>query len=79
MGFLVVTVELVLAGETLLVVFATDGWAFKGFGIDAVLGRVVTFHVAEAFSGEFAVGFTASIISMLAVMETLFLMTQQVK
>ena len=79
MGFLVVTVELVLAGETLLVVFAADGRAFEGFGIDAVLGRVVTFHVAEAFSGEFAVGFTASIISRLAVMETLLLMTQQVK
>ena len=38
MGFLVVTVELVLASETLLVVFAADGRAFKGFGIDAVLG-----------------------------------------
>ena len=41
MDFLVVTVELVLASETLLVVLAADGWAFVAFGIDAVLGRGV--------------------------------------
>ena len=77
MDFLVVTVELVLAGETLLVVFAVDDRAFEALGIDAVLGRVVTFHVAEAFSGEFAVGFTASIISRLAIMKCSLFMPQQ--
>ena len=77
MDFLVVTVEMVPASETLLVVFAADDRAFEVFGIDVVLGRVVTFHVAEAFSGEFAVGFTASIISRLAVMVLVLLMRQQ--
>ena len=76
MDFLVVTVELVLANETLLVVFAVDGWAFEAFGIDAVLGRVVTSHVAEAFSKKFAVGFTAFIIPGFAVMVMVLLMTQ---
>ena len=37
MDFLVVTVEFVLASETLLVVFAVDDWAFEVFGIDAML------------------------------------------
>ena len=41
MDFLIVTVELVLASETLVVVFAADDWAFEAFGIDAVLGRGV--------------------------------------
>ena len=41
MDFLDVTIELVLAGETLLVVFAADGRAFEACGIDAVLGRGV--------------------------------------
>ena len=77
MDFLIVAGELVLASETLLVVFAADGRAFEAFGIDAVLGRVVTFQVAPAFSGVLAVGFTASPISRLAVMVTLFLMPQQ--
>ena len=79
MDFLVVTVELILASETLLVIFAVDGWAFEAFRIDAVLGRVVTFQVAEAFSKTFAVGFTAFIISRLAVMEFRPLMPQQFK
>ena len=77
MGFLVVTVELVLASETLLMVFAVDGWAFEAFRVDAVLGRVVTFHIGEAFSGEFAVKFTASILSRVAIMRCLLLMPQQ--
>ena len=77
MDFLIVTVELVLANETLLVVFAFDDWAFEAFGINAVLGRGVTSQVAGAFSGEFAVGFTASIISRIAVMGMALLMTQQ--
>ena len=42
MDFLVVTGELVLANETLLVVFAAEDRAFEAFGIDAVLGRGVT-------------------------------------
>ena len=77
MDFLVVTVELILASETLLVVCAVDDWAFEAFGIDAVLRRGVTFQVAEAFSGEFAVGFTASIIARLVVMGTVVLMPKQ--
>ena len=77
MDFLVVTFEMVLASETLLVVFAVDGWTFEAFGIDAVLGRVVTSHVAEAFSKKFAVGFTAFMIPGFAVMGTLLLMIQQ--
>lgn len=39
MDFLVVAVELVLASETLLVVFADEDGAFEAFGVDAVLGR----------------------------------------
>ena len=77
MDFLKVTVELVLASETLLMVFAADDWALEAFGNDAVLGRGVTFQVPEAIRGGFAVGFTASIISRLAVMGTLLLMPQQ--
>lgn len=42
MDFLEVIFELVLASEALLVVFATDDWAFEAFGVDAVLGRAVT-------------------------------------
>lgn len=43
MDFLVVTVELVLASEALLVVFTAEDWTFEAFGIDAVLGRGVTY------------------------------------
>lgn len=42
MDILIVTVELVLASEALLVVFATEDRTFEAFGIDAVLGRGVT-------------------------------------
>ena len=77
MDILIVAVELVLAGETLLVVFALNGWAFEAFGIDAVLGRGVAHQVAPAFSGVLAVGFTASPISRLTVMGLLSLMAQE--
>ena len=78
MDFLIVAFELVLANETLLVIFAADDRAFEAFGIDAVLGRVVAFHVAETFSDELAIGLTTSVISSLAVMGMLLLMPQQV-
>ena len=41
MDFLMVTVAMILASETLLVEFAVDDRAFEGFGIDAMLGRGV--------------------------------------
>ena len=76
MDFLIVTVELILAIESLMVVFAADDRAFESFGIDAVHGGVVTSQIAEAFSGGFAVGFKASVISRLAIMRFISLMVQ---
>ena len=43
MDFPDVIVALIFAGKTLLMVFAVENWAFEAFGIDAVLGRGVTF------------------------------------
>lgn len=43
MDLLVVTVELVLAAEAVLVVFAAENGAFEDSGLDAMLGRTVTF------------------------------------
>ena len=68
MGVLVVTLELVFASKTNLVVSAVEYGALEILGLDAVLGRVVTFEVAKAFSDESAAGLTASPISRLAVM-----------
>ena len=77
MDFLEVTVELVLASESLLVVFTADSWTFEAFGVDTVLGRGVAHEVAEAFSDEFAIGLMTSVISRFAVMGTLLLMPPQ--
>ena len=43
MDLLVVTVELVLACEAVLVVSAAEDGAFEVSGFDAMLGRTVTF------------------------------------
>ena len=78
MDLLVMFIELILASEAGLMVFAAEVWAFEVLEVDAMLGRIVTFQVAHAFGGGFAINLEAFIISWLAVMGIVYLMPKKV-
>ena len=73
-----VALDFILASEAILMVFTIKNWAIKALRVDAVLGRGVAFQVAEAFGDELAISRTASIISRLAVTESLILMREKI-
>lgn len=77
MDVLEVAFQLVVARKAGVVVFTHEDWAREFLGLDAMLGRVVAFEVAEPFSDGLAVGLAASIISRLAVMVSSSLMLSE--